>query len=139
VAGISEDGYGYVLEDRTVNGSPNTWGRKAVTGYHKYNADRIVGEVNQGGDMVETVIRTVDKQASYKEVRATRGKQLRAEPIAALYEQGKIFHAKGLEKLEDELTTWDPETSKDSPNRLDALVWALTELMLNNQSSWGWN
>jgi len=132
VAGISEDGYGYVLEDRTVNGSPNTWGRKAVTGYHKYNADRIVGEVNQGGDMVETVIRTVDKQASYKEVRATRGKQLRAEPIAALYEQGKVFHAKGLEKLEDELTTWDPETSKDSPNRLDALVWALTELMLKD-------
>ncbi len=132
VVGKDYSGQAYVLEDRTIKSSPNGWARKVVSGYHKFEADRVVGEVNQGGDMVESTVRTVDNIVSYKAVRATRGKQIRAEPVAALYEQGKVFHMRGLEELEDELTTWDPETSNDSPNRLDALVWGLTELMLGD-------
>lgn len=133
VAGKSAAGFAYVLDDRTCKDTPNGWAKKAVAAYKKYKADRIVGEVNQGGDMVESTIRTVDWTVSYKAVRATRGKQIRAEPVAALYEQGKVFHVGEFEKLEDELTTWSPETSNDSPNRLDALVWALTDLMLDSQ------
>lgn len=132
VAGKSAAGFAYVLEDRTIKASPNGWAKKTVNGYKKYNADRVVGEVNQGGDMVESTVRTVDSYTSYKAVRATRGKQIRAEPVAALYEQGKVFHVREFEKLEDELTSWSPESSNDSPNRLDALVWALTELMLGD-------
>lgn len=130
VAGVGRDGYAYVLEDLSGKYSPNGWARKAVSAYKKYDGDRIVGETNQGGDMVENVIRGHDTNVSYKEVRATRGKQIRAEPIASLYEQGKVFHIGQLSKLEDQLCTWEP--GNDSPDRLDALVWALTELMLGS-------
>ena len=137
VAGIGENEHGYVLEDRSTKASPNGWAKQAIRAYEKYNADRIVGEVNQGGDMVESVIRSQGAaNVSYKEVRATRGKQIRAEPVASLYEQGKVFHVGQMADLEDQLCTWKP--GRDSPDRLDALVWAITELMLGNDTRWGW-
>ncbi len=134
VAGIGVDGYGYVLDDYSCKASPNTWAKKAIAAYNKYSADRIIGEVNQGGDMIENVIRSQTRNVPYKGVRATRGKQIRAEPIASLYEQGKVMHIGHLSELEDQLCTWEP--GRDSPDRLDALVWALTELMLKS-TGWG--
>ncbi|MBY9022000.1 MAG: DNA-packaging protein, partial [Candidatus Lokiarchaeota archaeon] len=113
----------------------NGWAKIAVNAYKKYKADRIIGEVNQGGDMVGNTIRTIDKNVSYGSVRATRGKEIRAEPVMALYEQGKVYHLHGLDKLENQLTTWDPETNNKSPDRLDALVWLVTELMLDTKGS----
>lgn len=132
-AGIGPNNFGYVLEDRSTKASPNGWAKKAISAYNEYKADAIIAEVNQGGDMVESVIRSQDRNVSYKEVRASRGKTIRAEPIASLYEQGKVFHVGKFTKLENQLTTW--EQGNDSPDRLDALVWALTELMLNNRKS----
>ena len=131
VIGIDRAHYCYVLEDLSCKASPNGWAKIAVNAYKKYKADRIIGEVNQGGDMVGNTIRTIDKNVSYGSVRATRGKEIRAEPVMALYEQGKVYHLHGLDKLENQLTTWDPETNNKSPDRLDALVWGLTELMLD--------
>lgn len=133
VAGVDEAGTGYVLDDVSGRYSPDTWARRAVEAYHRHKADRIVGEVNQGGDMVETIIRMIDSNIPYRSVRATRGKATRAEPIAALYEQGRIKHAPGLDLLEDQLATWVPGGT--SPDRLDALVWAFSDLMLGN-SDW---
>lgn len=118
-----------VLDDLSGKGSPDEWGRAVVDGYQRWRADRVVGEVNYGGDMVEKVVRSVDRSVSFKPVRATRGKAVRAEPIVALYEQGRVHHLEVFGDLESELTTWRPEDSW-SPNRLDALVWALTELEL---------
>lgn len=128
VAGVGENGHGYVLEDLTISDSPLKWASQAITGYRKYQADRIVGEVNNGGDMVETTIRSVDPAVSFKQVRASRNKQTRAEPVSALYEQGLVHHVGMLGELEDQLCTWVP--GEKSPDRLDALVWAITELML---------
>lgn len=130
VAGIDGDGQGYVLEDLSLLDSPKAWGAAAITGYYKYRADRIVAEINQGGNMVEYVIRSIDPNVSYKGVHASKGKYTRAEPISALYEQGKVKHVGAFPKLEDEMCEWEP--GMDSPNRLDALVWALTELMLRD-------
>lgn len=135
VAGLGIDGHGYVLEDASLQASPHGWGSRAVTMYHAHQADRIVAETNNGGEMVELTIRTVDDKVSYKAVHASRGKRTRAEPIAALYEQGRVHHVGNLSKLEDEMTHWTPEDS-ESPNRMDALVWALTELMLVGQRSY---
>jgi len=126
------DGHAYVLEDLSLKASPDRWGREVVDAYHEHQADRVVAEVNFGGDMVEHVIRTVDAAVSYKDVRASRGKAVRAEPVAALYEQGKVHHIGDMPELEDELCSWVPDSGMDSPNRMDALVWALTELMLGN-------
>ena len=95
-------------------------------------ADRLIGETNQGGDMIATTLRIVDPNVSYKGVHASRGKQARAEPIVALYEQGRVHHVGEWQTLEDQLCTWEPMSGDDSPDRLDALVWALTELMLQN-------
>lgn len=128
VAGLGEDGDAYVLDDLSLKASPHAWGTAAVEGYRHYQADRIVAEVNNGGDMVELTIRTVDQNASYKAVHASRGKQTRAEPIAALYEQGRVHHVGTLPELENQLCQWVP--GDKSPDRLDALVWAITELML---------
>lgn len=130
VAGLGTDKHGYVLDDLSTGGSPDTWARQAVTGYHKHRADRIAAEANNGGDMVISTILTVDKKVATKKLWASRGKQTRAEPIAALYEQGRIHHVGMFASLEDELCTWVSGES-DSPNRLDAAVWALTELMSN--------
>jgi len=129
VAGLGEDRRGYVLEDLTMRGTPEEWARAAVGAYHRHRADRIVAEVNNGGDMVETVIRMVDANVSYKAVHASRGKVTRAEPISALYEQGRVSHVGGFPELEDQMCDYDAKTAKYSPDRMDALVWALTELM----------
>ncbi len=133
VAGLCEQGHGYVLSDLTLQtASPLQWARAAVNAYHRFEADRIVAEVNQGGEMVETVIRQIDRSVAITSVRATRGKYIRAEPVAALYEQGRVHHVGSLPLLEDELCDFGPGglTSGKSPDRLDALVWALTDLML---------
>ncbi|MGH8158377.1 MAG: DNA-packaging protein [Rhodanobacter sp.] len=123
--------HGYVLSDLTCHETPMGWATIAVGAYHELKADRIIGEANNGGDMIEAVIRSVDKNVSYRKVIATRGKKIRAEPVAALYEQGRIHHVGDLGKLEDEMCQWDPnDSSAKSPNRMDAVVWALTELML---------
>lgn len=130
VAGLGADGHGYTLDDRSLQGTPLEWAREAIAAYHTRRADRIIGEQNNGGEMVETTIRTVDANVSYVSVYASRGKAIRAEPIAALYEQGKIHHVGTFAELEDQLCQWVP--GDDSPDRLDALVWAYTELMLHN-------
>ena len=111
-------------------GSPNEWAGAAVAGYLSERADRIVAEANNGGDMVITTIQTVDKSVSCKKVWASRGKYTRAEPVAALYEQGKIHHVGLFAELEAEMCNWVP--GELSPNRMDALVWAFTELMLDD-------
>ena len=129
VAGLGLDGQGYVLADETLQGTPAEWGKAAVSAYRTHRADRIVGEVNNGGEMVGYVLATVDATVSYKAVWASRGKQTRAEPVAALYEQGRVHHVGAFPELEDQLCTWVPTDAK-SPDRLDALVWALTELFL---------
>jgi len=125
--GLSEDRHVWILEDATIKGSPDKWGNAAVTAYHKLLADRIVGEVNNGGDMVEYVIRSIEANISYKSVRASRGKYVRAEPVSALYEQNKIHHVGNFPDLEDQLCEWVP--GDKSPDRLDALVWLVYELM----------
>lgn len=134
VAGIGVDGDAYVMEDVTCNMSPEGWGRRAVEMYHKWGADRIVGERNYGGDMVASTIRTADKTVSYHDVVASRGKHVRAEPISALYEQRKVHHVGQLPDLEDELCNFTASgyIGDKSPNRADALVWAITELMLGD-------
>ena len=128
VAGLGVDNLGYILEDMSIKASPKTWAEIAIMAYYKWNADKIVGEVNQGGDMIETILRGIDNNISYKTVWASRNKQTRAEPIASLYEQNKVKHVGYFEKLEDEYCEWVP--GEKSPNRLDAAVWALTELMI---------
>jgi phage terminase large subunit-like protein len=127
--GICVDGHGWLLSDDSLRGTPDQWGNAVVTSYNKYNADRIIGEVNNGGDMIEYVIKTVNPSVSYKSVRASRGKYIRAEPVAALYEQGRIHHIGNFPELEDQLCEWVP--GDKSPDRLDALVWGVTELMLD--------
>ena len=122
-----------VLEDATVKGaSPDEWARAAIAAMDRHGADRLVAEVNQGGDRVERMIRQIDPLVPYRAVRATRGKFLRAEPVAALYEQGRVSHLRGLGKLEDQmcLMTSGGYQGKGSPDRLDALVWALTDLVI---------
>lgn len=128
VAGLGENEHGYTLEDCTVKASPDAWARAAVNAYHRHNADRIVYESNQGGDMVAHTIRMVDANVPLTAVRATKGKHTRAEPVAALYEQGRIHHVGMFAELEDQLCTWVP--GEDSPDRLDALVWAFSNLMV---------
>jgi len=123
--------HGYILDDLTIKGTPEQWATAAVTGYYRAKADKIVGEVNNGGDMVEHTVRTVDKKVPFKQVHASRGKYIRAEPVSALYEQGRIHHVGFFPDLEDQLCEWVP--GDKSPDRLDALVWAITELMLEEE------
>jgi phage terminase large subunit len=127
---------GYVLEDRTGKYKPEQWAKIAVSLYNKYKADRIVGEVNNGGDMIESVLRQVDKTVYFKQVRASRGKATRAEPVVALYQQGLIFHTKTFTELEHQMVTWNYMEDKFSPDRVDALVWGMSELFLKNNSGW---
>ena len=134
VVGKGADGRGYVLADRSCRDTPSGWAHRAVQAFHDFNADRIVAEKNQGGDMVEATIRSVLSTAPYKGVTAKQGKRLRAEPIAALYEQGRISHVGAFDLLEDQMTTWLPDSGL-SPDRLDALVHGLTELGLAAGSS----
>jgi phage terminase large subunit-like protein len=128
VAGKDSKGHGYVLADYTVKASPLEWAKRVVDAYDAHQADTVVVEVNHGGDMIPTLLRQVRPSLPIRSVRATRGKQLRAEPIAAMYEQGRISHVGPFEKLEDQMTSWTPDDPK-SPDRLDALVWAMTDLM----------
>jgi phage terminase large subunit-like protein len=114
----------YVLDDRTLRGTPDEWGAAAVSAYRSSQANVLIGETNQGGEMVEMVIKTKSPEVYYKGVHATRGKAIRAEPVSALYEQGRVHHVGSFPKMEDELCQWDPISSKKSPNRMDALVWA---------------
>ncbi len=128
-------GHGYVLADYTLRGTPDEWGAAAVRAYFRHDADRIVAETNQGGQMVEHVIRTVAKtlkrNVSYTSVRASRGKLTRAEPVSALYEQRLIHHIGNHIALEDEMAEWSP--GEDSPDRMDALVWGLHELLISGR------
>ncbi len=126
VAGRANEHY-YVLADDSVQGSPQEWGTRAVRASRQHRADRIVAETNYGGAMVQATIRAVDPTVSFKAVTASRGKAVRAEPIAALYEQGRVHHVGTFRELEDEMTDWAPGDT-DSPDRMDALVWALTDL-----------
>lgn len=128
-----------VLEDATVSGGPAEWGKAAVNAYHRWNADRLVAETNYGGAMVQHVIHSVDSNVSYKQVTATRGKRVRAEPIAAFYEQGRVHHYGLFNDLEDQCCEFTASgfQGKGSPDRTDALVWALTELMFEGAKSPG--
>jgi predicted phage terminase large subunit-like protein len=130
VAGLGRDDKGYVLEDLSGKYSPAEWAKKVVAVYHSYKADRVVAEVNQGGDLVEQTIRAYDSAICYKPVRACRGKITRAEPIAGLYEQGKVLHMQHFSTLENQMCQFTGEKKDKSPDRVDALVWALTDLML---------
>jgi phage terminase large subunit-like protein len=123
-------GHGYVLEDLSLRGTPATWAKEAVAAFHRWKADRIVAEVNNGGEMVEYVLRSVDPAVPYTAVTASRGKATRAEPISALYEQGRVHHVGTFPLLEDQMCSWLP--GEKSPDRMDALVWALTELMTDD-------
>jgi predicted phage terminase large subunit-like protein len=128
VVGKDEFGHAYVLEDCSIKGTPDEWGRAAIQAMNRHQADRIIAEVNQGGDMVRYVLETIDKNVPVKMVRASRGKVSRAEPVSALYEQGKVHHVGVFHKLEDQMCTWEP--GMPSPDRMDAMVWGMTELML---------
>jgi phage terminase large subunit-like protein len=130
VVGKGTDGHGYLLADRSCRASPDSWARAAVSAYREYGADRIVAEANQGGDMVEATLRTVDPALPYRAIHASRGKRLRAEPVAALYEQGRVHHVGGFPALEDQLCAALPDGGSGPDDRLDALVHALTELEL---------
>lgn len=130
VAGIGTDGIGYVLEDCTLKAGPATWARVATSAYDRHEADVVVGEVNYGGAMVRHTIQTARARTPFKMVNASRGKHVRAEPFSSLYEQGKVRHVGDFTKLEDELCAMSTVgyTGQGSPNRADALVWALSEL-----------
>lgn len=138
IAARGTDGRAYILADETVHGvSPSRWSSQANELYEKYHADRIVIETNQGGDMAESVLRAANAQLPITQVKASRGKWLRAEPVAHLYERGLVSHVGALAKLEDEMCDFglDGLSSGRSPDRLDALVWALTELMLQTETT----
>lgn len=137
--GPVQDWRAYVLDDVSLRAStPSGWARVAITAMETWGADRLVAEVNQGGDMVQSVIQQVDPLVPYKSVRATRGKVLRAEPVAALYEQGRVRHLRGLGELEDQMCAMTSRgfDGKGSPDRVDALVWALHEVMIEPAASW---
>ncbi len=139
-AGIDQSGYVYVLDDATIaSATPARWAQKAISLFHRHQADALIAEINQGGEMVEAIIRAADPSVPIRPVRATRGKFIRAEPVAHLYEQGRIFHAGIFEALEDEMCDFGPGpkgfslSHGGSPDRLDALVWAITALALTPQ------
>jgi phage terminase large subunit-like protein len=128
---------GYILDDASGRYTPQGWATKAVSLYREWKADLIIGEVNNGGDMIEHTLRTIERTVIYRAVHASRGKAARAEPVAALYEQNKVHHVGGFPELEDQLVSWEPLSGDKSPDRLDALVWGLTSLMLNRGSGQG--
>jgi phage terminase large subunit-like protein len=133
VAGINSEKIGFILEDHSGRYTPERWAQLVSNIYEKWELDRVIAEVNNGGDLVETVLRTHNPRISYKSVRASKGKRIRAEPIAALYEQNKVKHVGLFPELEDQMTMYTPDNYEGSPDRVDALVYALTELMLNNE------
>lgn len=137
--GPVQDWRAYVLADATVQGAtPTGWARAAITAMERFGADRLVAEVNQGGQMVGEVLRGVDPLVPLKSVHASRGKVARAEPVAALYEQGRVRHVRGLDRLEDQMCRMTAQGFEGggSPDRVDALVWALHELMIEPAAKW---
>ena len=128
-AGLGVDGHYYVFEDATMRGTPLAWATAALGLADKWSADRVVAEINNGGEMVELTLRSIDPNVSYRAVTATRGKLIRAEPVSQLYERGMVHHVGMFRELEEEQTTFTGAPSDKSPNRLDALVWAITDLM----------
>jgi phage terminase large subunit-like protein len=140
-AGRDANGHGYVLADASGRYAPAEWARIAITAYGVHLADRIVAEINNGGDMVEATLRMVDPNVPFSAVRAARGKVARAEPVAALYEQGRIHHLGAFPQLEDQMCSFtsdfDRTTSGYSPDRVDALVWAFTELLVEPRAGDG--
>jgi phage terminase large subunit-like protein len=130
VCGLDVNNAGVVLDDLSRKASPNTWAQRIVNAYHAHQAAYVVAEVNQGGDLVEAMIKNIDKNVPVRKVRASQGKFARAEPVAALYERQQVRHAKAMPELETELCEYVPQNSKKSPDRLDALVWGLTDLVL---------
>jgi phage terminase large subunit-like protein len=140
VATRGVDGRAYICADRSLRASPAVWSRRAVDAYHEFKADRIVAETNFGAGMVQHVIRTADASVGFKEVSASRSKVRRAEPIAALYEQGKVSHLCQCDELEDELCslTADGYAGGSSPDRADAAIWALSDLMLEATGGEQW-
>lgn len=128
VVGKDANNQFYVLEDLSGRYSPDKWGKIAINAFYEWQADRIVAEVNNGGDLVERLMRTIDANVSYRSVHATRGKMVRAEPIAALYEQRRVHHMGVFPELESQMCTYTGDRPKPSPDRLDALVWGITEL-----------
>lgn len=135
VCGADRGGHGYVLADCTVRGTPQHVMRKVADAYEEYSADRVVAEVNNGGDYIGTLLHVVDPGIAYRAVTATRGKQTRAEPVSALYEQHRVHHLGSFPLLEDQLCSWAP-ADPESPDRLDALVWAFTDLKDLIGGSW---
>ena len=133
VVGKAEDDHAYVIEDLSGRLSAEEWGKRAIGAFHKYSADRIVAEVNNGGDLVEKVLRTIDRNIGYKGIRATKGKILRAEPVAALYEQKRVHHVGQFMKLEEEMCVFSLENLRDNNGRVDSLVYGVSELMLVNK------
>jgi hypothetical protein len=137
VAGLGSDGNGYIIDDRSLLGSPGEWADEVLNAYNVNNADIIVGEANYGGEMVEATIeqaaKTKNQLYRYKNVHATRGKAVRAEPIVAAYEHGRVHHVGEFPHLENEMVMWIPGISRFSPTRIDALVWAITELNLKRE------
>jgi phage terminase large subunit-like protein len=129
VVGTATDAHGFILADRSGKLSPQQWAQRAVDLYYELEADAIVAEVNNGGDLVHEAIRNVDPTVRYRAVHASRGKRVRAEPVSQLYEQGRVHHVGMFPELEDQMTTWTPD-DKDSPDRMDALVWGVSDLMV---------
>jgi phage terminase large subunit-like protein len=131
VAALTNAGHLLVLDDLSLKGSPSEWARVAIAAYRSRRADRVVGEVNNGGDLVAGNIHGHDGSIPFRAVRASRGKYTRAEPVAALYEQGRVHHVGFFGALEDQLCGWTPQSGEKSPDRLDALVWGITELVID--------
>ena len=129
IGGRAADGSIYILDDASGTYTPQGWATIALEKYYDFKADRIIAEVNNGGDLVETVIRNIDRNISYDSVHASRGKITRAEPVVALYEQKRVHHVGSLPKLEDQMTSWAGSLGEKSPDRVDALVWLVTFLM----------
>ncbi|HEY7772121.1 MAG TPA: phage terminase large subunit [Marinagarivorans sp.] len=129
VVGSDKDNQLYVLEDNSGIYTPDQWGQVAKAMADRHNADAYIAEGNQGHDLVAANLQRIDRQRRVKMVRATRGKFVRAEPVYGAYERGEVHHVGYLPKLEQQMTTWNPTESKDSPDRVDALVWGVTELM----------
>jgi phage terminase large subunit-like protein len=138
VAGIGADGRAYIAADRTIQGrTPDVWAGAVIAAYREFLADRVVAEVNQGGDLVVSILKQIDTNVAVRKVRATRGKWLRAEPVASLYAEGRVAHVGCFEMLEDQMCAFgaDGLARGRSPDRVDALVWALTDLMLDAPAS----
>jgi phage terminase large subunit-like protein len=138
VAGLGIDGRAYVLSDRTIRGrEPTVWAKAAIAAYHDFSADRLVAETNQGGDLVVSVLKQVDHAIPVRKVLATRGKWMRAEPVAALYAEGRVVHVGTHGDLEQQLIAFgaDGLPGGRSPDRLDALVWAITDLLLTTHTT----